>query len=497
MGPWTIKKQIGEGAFARVYDIESSSKGGEVDYPLVAKVIPLGSGKGKKLKETTRIANTLNYEKDLYNGVLLRFKYKAKTPFRGFFGDDKTLGVRYMVMERLGCDLTKFCTTIRGTPSVQDVATIGLQILEGMEDFHSKGFLFVDSKPQNFMLRNNDPRELVFVDFGCAERWVNFNGVGARPQSTRELVGTPEFASLSCHQGNLPTRKDDIESMCLVLLSLRSGGKLPWNVAKSEAQVKEMMTTADMGQLSAEVDLPEVGQILLLCRDLGLDDVPDYGAFKQLLEQLKRSKNSGKAVKATGRSLAAKRPAASLTSATINKGKRGASKTSSKPVKEEEEGGDDDHVGLKESPTKRGRKEGNTTPRATKIKATPVMVEEEDKDEDEDEDEVLEEGPVIVVKEGRNRGASYPIREGDGNALGRGTDMDFVLLDQFASDWHATIKLTMPSGSSRDAKVSIRDEKTTNGTKLNGEKILSGRFKAVKSGDSLKIGTTVLELRGF
>ena len=227
LGPWIVKKQIGEGAFARVYDIEPSSQS---DYPLVAKVIPLGSGKGKKLKDSTRIANTLNYEKDLYNGVLLNFRFKAKTPFRGFFGDDKELGLRFMVMERLGCDLSDFCTTVAGTPSHQDVAVIGLQMLEGMEELHSKGFLFVDTKPQNFMLGNNDPKDLRFVDFGCVERWVAFNGSGARPQSKRALVGTPEFASLSCQEGNLPGRKDDIEAMCLVLLSLMSGGKLPWNV---------------------------------------------------------------------------------------------------------------------------------------------------------------------------------------------------------------------------------------------------------------------------
>ena len=55
LGPWSVKRQIGEGAFARVYEVESSSKSGSaVDYPLVAKVIPLGSGKGKKLKSQSK-----------------------------------------------------------------------------------------------------------------------------------------------------------------------------------------------------------------------------------------------------------------------------------------------------------------------------------------------------------------------------------------------------------------------------------------------------------
>jgi serine/threonine protein kinase len=478
LGPWSVKRQIGEGAFARVYEVESSSKSGSaVDYPLVAKVIPLGSGKGKKLKETTRIANTLNYEKDLYNGVLLNFKFKAKTPFRGFFGDDKELGMRYMVMERLGCDLTDFCTTVVGTPSHQDVAVIGLQMLEGMELLHSKGFLFVDAKPQNFMLGNSDPKDLRFVDFGCAERWMSFNGVGARPQTKRALVGTPEFASLSCQSGNLPGRKDDIESMCLVLLSLMSGGKLPWNVAKSEAQVKSMMEEADISSLSANAGLSEIGQILLQCRVTEVDETPDYGAFRQLLTQMRGRKvlaGPEKKAGATGdRGRSKRRPASAVEGG-------GEMDVATSPSKRAARG----KAGLKAAVMPSSVNSDSSPTRRTSRRETVLM-------EDSDEEEAL----ALVVMKGAGVGSTYPLQPGE-QTLGRG-DASHTVDDKFASDMHATVKVAAPAGRSRVTKVSIRDEDTTNGTKVNGKKLNPGSFIALKSGDRVKIGATVLEVRGL
>ena len=52
LGPWNVGKLVGEGACAKVYDVEwgGAPNATTCSYPVVAKVIPLGSGKGKKLK---------------------------------------------------------------------------------------------------------------------------------------------------------------------------------------------------------------------------------------------------------------------------------------------------------------------------------------------------------------------------------------------------------------------------------------------------------------
>lgn len=64
---WKLGKLLGEGACAKVYAASCvDQKQKAVDYEVVIKVIPLGTGKSKAAKEQERIANTLNYEYMLY-----------------------------------------------------------------------------------------------------------------------------------------------------------------------------------------------------------------------------------------------------------------------------------------------------------------------------------------------------------------------------------------------------------------------------------------------
>lgn len=48
-------------------------------------------------------------------------------------------------------------------PDTKSVANIGLQMLDGLAWLHRKGLLFIDVKPDNFMLNG---LELFFVDYG-------------------------------------------------------------------------------------------------------------------------------------------------------------------------------------------------------------------------------------------------------------------------------------------------------------------------------------------
>jgi serine/threonine protein kinase len=153
---WSLVSQIGEGACAKVYSISDVKS--SLDYEVVAKVIPLAKSKSKKDKEQERICNTLNYEYILYTGLLMDFPFAPRRPAK-FFGDDLPSGVRYLVMERLDSDLVGHIKHNPVTPN--SIATIGLQILEGLIWLHQKNFVFVDIKPENFMMKAN---KLYFVD---------------------------------------------------------------------------------------------------------------------------------------------------------------------------------------------------------------------------------------------------------------------------------------------------------------------------------------------
>ena len=147
-----------------MYAVECTDSSCKVDYPLVAKCIETnlqGLSKDAK-KEKERISLTLNRERQLLapGQLLSKFPFRPKIPNINFYGKDETNEVVYLVMEQLDQDLEQWASSTSSRSS-SSIADIGLQLLEGFEFLHSKGLLFIDVKPQNFMLRGN---EVVFID---------------------------------------------------------------------------------------------------------------------------------------------------------------------------------------------------------------------------------------------------------------------------------------------------------------------------------------------
>lgn len=145
---WKVDSFLGQGACGQVFTV-SCVGSSPPDYPVVAKCIRTGSGNSKAAKEQERIANTLHYEYTLYAGLLLGFPHGPKLPRLGYGVDQ---GVRFLVMERMDQDLFEYA---KSRPSGSAIAGIGLQILEGLQWLHNKGFIFVDVKPENFMLKGS------------------------------------------------------------------------------------------------------------------------------------------------------------------------------------------------------------------------------------------------------------------------------------------------------------------------------------------------------
>ena len=299
LGCWVVGRLLAAGACGKVYEVSNGQA--LAGFACVVKVIPLATGKGKELKERQAIVNSLNHENTIYQGACLQFKYKARLP-RDYFGDDAHHKVRYMVMERLDRDLVSLAKG-KPKPTTKQIAEIGLQILDGLKFLHELGFLFVDVKPDNFMLKD-DGKSLRFVDFGCVERWLSYNGSGPREHAAgRGPVGTPNYVSLSMQKGLTPTRVDDVECMCYVLLSLAVECNLPWHSTKSLEDVYARKEKTNMDQVCAAANLQEVATIIKLCRAAASNSVPDYDQFTRLLEQLATKK--GAAAVAGGGSAAA------------------------------------------------------------------------------------------------------------------------------------------------------------------------------------------------
>ena len=96
---------------------------------------------------------------------------------------------------------------------------------------------------------------------------------------------------------------------------------------------------------------------------------------------------------------------------------------------------------------------------------------------------------TLVVTEGPLTGTSLPLRSG-GILIGRNPECALVLDDDYASGRHCRIQ---PDPSGRDGWV-VEDLGSTNGTFLGRDRLTGSR--PVEVGTTLRIGKTVLELRG-
>jgi pSer/pThr/pTyr-binding forkhead associated (FHA) protein len=90
----------------------------------------------------------------------------------------------------------------------------------------------------------------------------------------------------------------------------------------------------------------------------------------------------------------------------------------------------------------------------------------------------------VVVEPAETKGATFVVP--DEATVGRGGGCQITVADTFASQLHARLFRT-------DGTLYVEDLGSTNGTFLNGARV--GGPQAMRKGDRLKVGGTVLELR--
>lgn len=287
-GRWKIGNLLGEGAHGKVYTVSAANpdvKQFQGDLELVVKCIPYGKNlPKKKAKEQEKISNTLNMERDLLApGQLLQtFKYRPKVPMKYYYGKDENEGVLYLVMENIKGGTLGQLATKNPLPTPFSIATIGLQILDGLIWLHSKGWLFIDIKPENFMLRGE---EIVFIDYGLAERYLTSKG--HRENISTDFAGTTSYISLSVHQGSLASRRDELESLCYVMIALASENKLPWSNGKSIKECCDIKETCDIQALCTNCGCFELTEIIRISRACAYEQTPDYERVRAILTSMK------------------------------------------------------------------------------------------------------------------------------------------------------------------------------------------------------------------
>ena len=200
----------------------------------------------------------------------------------------------YMVEELLGPNLSKLYKGKNGKASHSIAGKSGVQMLTTMEFVHKHGYIHRDIKPQNFCAGLHDSETVFLMDFGLAKKYIDTQvGVHAPYREGRAFVGTASYASLNCHLGIRQSRRDDLESLLLVLLYLIKG-KLPWQTLKykgktdKQIQIRMQKILIPVEELCAAVPLAFLESFKYV-RSLTYEEKPDYGRLRRDLGSLSRT----------------------------------------------------------------------------------------------------------------------------------------------------------------------------------------------------------------
>lgn len=221
-------------------------------------------------------------------------------PRAHWLGDAKlTLNARtekhnILIMDRLGDSLEGLYTTCDRKFGVKTVCMIGIQIVNRIQSLHNEGYLHRDIKPDNFLIGSGDRHGkdgsvIHMIDMGLAKSYrVSGSGEHIPMRNGKRLTGTPRYASINTHNGLEQSRRDDLESLCYILIYFLRG-RLPWQgmhgstKAEKYDQIRKKKVETSPEKLCE--NLPEEFiNFLNYVRKLEFTQEPDYKFLKKLLQ---------------------------------------------------------------------------------------------------------------------------------------------------------------------------------------------------------------------
>jgi serine/threonine protein kinase len=254
---YMILEKLGNGSFGTIYKGQNLRTRENV----AIKVEPISRGT-KLLKNESIIYHYLSDIKGIPNVK--------------WFGKDEIN--YYMVLDLLGYSLEDMVRK-SGPFSLQVVLHLGIQCIELIERIHNKGLIHRDIKPDNFLLNvKNNINEIYLIDFGFCKTFIKDN----ENKYSHNLIGTPSFASINAHEMRELSMRDDMESLCYMLIYLYLG-KLRWqDSSKYNIEIIKKMKDNIYNDNNVPNILLEYMRINKLLR---FNDKPNYKEIKELFEK--------------------------------------------------------------------------------------------------------------------------------------------------------------------------------------------------------------------
>lgn len=279
-GRYLLEVAIGRGSFGSIYRGRSRV----TDRPVAIKLEPLGCDYPQLVNETKAL-RWLNHR--LPPGIV-------PTIYAGGEQD----GSVFLVMELLGCNMSKLMDRVGGRFSLSTTLHIGVQLLTSLEQIHDATIVHRDLKPENIVLASNAPGEtrLMIIDWGLFKQVVNpSTGAHIPREINHPFLGTPRYASVACHAGEQLSRRDDVESLMYVLLYCLKG-RLPWQLERPNmTRAETHAMTETVGRMKQELGpqglcdrmgVPTLfADLIAYAQSLRFSERPNYEALRDLMRR--------------------------------------------------------------------------------------------------------------------------------------------------------------------------------------------------------------------
>jgi len=222
--------------------------------------------------------------------TILKYLYdhgSRVTPIVYWYGIDFTNS--YLIMTYYDTSLYNFCTEVLSIEKINKIMAVCIDIIETI---HKQYIIHRDIKPQNFMISND---EVYLIDFGLAAFYIDKNGEHQSDLYCTSILGTPKYISYNLHNGNAPSRRDDLISLGYIYLFLYCR-ELPWeNLPISEFSDftenhilhcknqtrKKLKEIENLSSICEKIN-NKIQSYLNYCYGLNYDSEPNYEELKKL-----------------------------------------------------------------------------------------------------------------------------------------------------------------------------------------------------------------------
>ena len=275
---YRVIKQIGEGAYSKVFSAENIINKHQV---------------ALKIQDKRIFFNQLQQE--AYYLLLLKGFGIPNLISYGYYKNYNIL-----VEELLGSTLELLFQNNNKKNFLKDVLMVGIQIIDRLVFIHSKNIIHLDIKPSNFLIGKQDKNVIYMIDFGFAKKFRSSRtGKHIKYAKAKNFKGNLKFSSVNTMEGISPCRRDDLESLGYMLIYLYKK-QLPWeNLSfKSKEEIsqkiyerKKLITMKELCK-----DMPkEMTEFMNYIKSLKFEEEPKYFYLKELLNimlnKMKQSNN--------------------------------------------------------------------------------------------------------------------------------------------------------------------------------------------------------------